>query len=124
MILHESEENYLEAILILQEERGSLRSVDLAEFLGFTKASVSRALKNLREKDLAVVEEGGRILLTPEGQSIAEAVYERHRFLTRLLMSMGVPQEQAVADACRMEHILSPTSYNAIQRYFRREEEA
>ena len=124
MILHESEENYLEAILILQEERGSLRSVDLAEFLGFTKASVSRALKNLREKDLAVVEEGGRILLTPEGLSIAEAVYERHRFLTQLLVSMGVPQEQAVADACRMEHILSPTSYNAIQRHFRREEEA
>ena len=124
MILHESEENYLEAILILQEERGSLRSVDLAEFLGFTKASVSRALKNLREKDLAVVEEGGRILLTPEGLSIAEAVYERHRFLTQLLVSMGVPQEQAVADACRMEHILSPISYNAIQRYFRREEEA
>ena len=124
MILHESEENYLEAILILQEERGSLRSVDLAEFLNFTKASVSRALKNLREKGLAQVEAGGRILLTPEGQTKAEAIYERHRFLTQLLVSMGVPQEQAVADACRMEHILSPISYNAIQRYFRREEEA
>ncbi len=124
MILHESEENYLEAILILQEERGSLRSVDLADFLGFTKASVSRALKNLREKGLAQVEGGGRILLTPEGQTRAEAIYERHRFLTQLLVSMGVPQEQAVADACRMEHILSPISYNAIQRYFRREEEA
>ena len=124
MILHESEENYLEAILILHEERGSLRSVDLADFLGFTKASVSRALKNLREKGLAQVEGGGRILLTQEGQTRAEAIYERHRFLTQLLVSMGVPQEQAVADACRMEHILSPISYNAIQRYFRREEEA
>lgn len=115
--VQESAENYLETILILQQRNGSVRSIDIANELEFSKPSVSVAMKNLRENGYIRVEEDGRILLTEQGTAIAEKVYERHTFLTRWLMELGVNADTAAQDACRIEHVISMESFDAIKQH-------
>ena len=117
MKIQESAENYLETILMLQKRKGIVRSVDIANELGFTKPSISVAMKNLREKGFLSVDADGFITLTETGRSVAERVYERHTFLSSWLSSMGVDPETAAADACRMEHVISAESFAAIKQY-------
>ena len=113
----ESSENYLETILILSEKKPVVRSVDIAEELGFKKSSVSVAMKNLREKNLITVRPEGYIYLTEAGKAIADMIYERHKILSSWLISLGVPEDVAVDDACRMEHVISKESFQAIKKY-------
>ncbi|MCI8902191.1 MAG: metal-dependent transcriptional regulator [Lachnospiraceae bacterium] len=117
MIENESAENYLETILILSRELPVVRSVDIANELGFKKPSVSIAMKHLREKNHITVTDAGFIYLTDTGKRIAELIYERHQFLSGWLMKLGVPEDTAVEDACRIEHILSKESYDAIKTF-------
>ena len=114
---NESAENYLETILILSGKKPVVRSVDIAEELGFKKSSVSVAMKNLREKQLITVRPEGYIYLTDAGREIAEMIYERHKFISQWLISLGVDPETAVEDACRMEHVISKESFAAIKKY-------
>ncbi len=119
MILHESEENYLEAIFLLYKIRGYVRSIDIAAYLNFSKPSVSRAIKNLKEKELIIVDENGMISLTNQGRDKAECIYERHKVLSDILISFGVEKEQAIADACRIEHVISQESFDKIKEFFK-----
>ena len=117
---NESMEDYLETILVLQESKGNVRSIDIANELGFTKPSVSVAMKNLREKGHVVVDENGYIKLTPSGKKIAKSVYERHTILSQLLINLGVDSKIALEDACKIEHILSDESFNAIKNHIKK----
>lgn len=119
MILHESEENYLEAIYLLYQVKGYVRSIDIAAYLHFSKPSVSRAIKNLKEKELILVDENGMISLTSKGKEKAACIYERHKVLSDILISFGVDKEQAIADACRIEHVISQESFDKIKEYFK-----
>ena len=119
---NESAENYLETILILSRKKPVVRSVDIAEELGFKKSSVSVAMKNLRERGNITVTKEGYIYLTGSGQQIADMIYERHQFLSAWLVSLGVTPETAVEDACRMEHVISPESFEAIKAHISLEE--
>ena len=112
---NESSENYLETILILSKRLPVVRSVDIANELGFKKSSVSIAMKNLREKDQITVTDAGFIYLTDTGREIAEMIYERHELLTECLTKLGVDPEIAAEDACRMEHVISAESFAAIK---------
>ncbi len=116
MNIHESAEDYLEQILMQEEQQGYARSVDIAIALGFSKASVSIAMKNLRENGYITMDESSRIRLTPAGFAIAGPIYERHRMLSRFLMSLGVGKDTAMRDACKMEHDLSEETYQAMLR--------
>lgn len=116
MKIQESAENYLETILILTHRNGSVRSIDIANALEFSKPSVSIAMRNLRENGYILVEEGGNITLLPAGLEIAERIYERHTFLTDWLISLGVSPEIAAEDACRIEHVISAESFTAIKK--------
>ncbi|MEZ3491608.1 MAG: metal-dependent transcriptional regulator [Lachnospiraceae bacterium] len=117
MIENESAENYLETILVLSRKLPVVRAVDIANELGFKKSSVSIAMKNLREKCYITVTDAGFIYLTESGKGIAELIYERHEFVSEWLMRLGVPQEIAIEDACKIEHILSKESYDAIKAF-------
>lgn len=117
MIVNESAENYLETILILGKKLPVVRSVDIANELGFKKSSVSTAMKNLREKNHITVNESGFIYLTNTGREIAEMIYERHEFLSNWLISLGVSSETATEDACKIEHVISKDSFQAIKDY-------
>ena len=117
MIENESAENYLETILMLSKKLPVVRSVDIANELGFKKSSVSIAMKNLREKKHITVTDAGFIYLTESGQKIADMVYERHEFLSEWLIKLGVPSQIATEDACKIEHILSKESYDAIKTF-------
>ena len=117
MHLHQSGEDYLEAIYILQRERGQVRSIDVAQRLGFSKPSVSRAMAILRNDDYIQVEKSGAISLTESGLRVAQTMYERHRLLTEWLISLGVPEDVAANDACRMEHALSEETFACIKRH-------
>lgn len=114
---NESAENYLETILILSKELPVVRSVDVANELGFKKSSVSIAMKNLREKQHITVTDAGYIYLTDSGREIAEMIYERHLFLSSWLERLGVPGKTAVEDACRIEHVISRESFEAIKNF-------
>ena len=114
---NESAENYLETILILSQKLPVVRSVDIANELGFKKSSVSVAMKNLREKKHIKVDEQGFIHLTPSGLEIANMIYERHTLLSSWLIHLGVPADVAAADACKMEHVISKESFEAIKRH-------
>ena len=114
----ESAENYLETILILKEKNGSVRSIDIAHELDFSKPSVSVAMKRLREKELITVDDGGLIELTEEGRALAENIYERHVILTKALMSLGVTEDTASEDACRIEHYISQETFDKIKEHF------
>ncbi|MBQ8170899.1 MAG: metal-dependent transcriptional regulator [Oscillospiraceae bacterium] len=113
----ESGEDYLETILVLQNRNGEVRSIDIAEEMDFSKPSVSVAMKNLRERECITVDKNGYITLTEKGREIAEKVYERHILFTAWLTSMGVPEDIAAEDACRIEHCLSSESFEAIKRH-------
>lgn len=117
MTITESAENYLETILILSKKLPVVRSVDIANELDFKKSSVSVAMKNLREKEHISVDRSGFITLTPSGREIAEMIYERHQLLSSWLTSLGVPSDIAVEDACKMEHVISKESFDAIRQY-------
>lgn len=114
---NESSENYLETILILSKQLPVVRSVDIANELGFKKPSVSIAMKNLREKKYITVTDAGFIYLTDSGKEIAEMIYERHEVLSKWLEQIGVPKEIASEDACKIEHDLSKESFEAIKKY-------
>ncbi len=114
MEIHESAENYLEAILALSE-KGSVRSIDVAQYLGFSKPSVSRAMSLLRDNGYVVMDENSFLILTPAGQEIAETIYERHRLLTQWLTWLGVPPDIAAEDACKIEHDLSAETFQALK---------
>lgn len=116
MKTNESAENYLETILMLSKKLPVVRSVDIANELGYKKPSVSIAMKNLREKNYITVMEQGYIFLTDSGREIAEMIYERHEFLTEWLVSLGVNPETAAEDACRIEHVISKESFEAIKK--------
>ena len=116
-VLNESAENYLETILILSQKLPVVRSVDIANELGFKKSSVSVAMKNLREKKHIKVDEQGFIHLTPSGLEIAHMIYERPTLLSSWLIHLGVPADVAAADACKMEHVISKESFEAIKRH-------
>ena len=117
MIIHESSEDYLEAMLMLREEKGYIRSVDVAEKLGVKKPSVSYATKRLRESGYIVMDGSGLISLTADGYEIARRIYTRHKMLTEFLIRIGVDAETALEDACRLEHDLSETSFEALCRH-------
>lgn len=119
MIINESAENYLETILILSNKLPVVRSVDVANELDFKKSSVSIAMKNLKSNGHITVTDAGFIYLTESGREIAEKVYERHRFISSWLISLGVPEDIATKDACKMEHIISNESYAAIKDYIK-----
>lgn len=117
MKIQESAENYLETIHMLKMQHGFVRSIDIANELSFSKPSVSVAMKNLRENGYIVVDEMGHITLTESGQKIADTMYERHTMLSNWLMFLGVDAKTAVDDACRMEHVLSAETFDAIKHH-------
>ena len=115
MAINESAENYLETILILSKRLPVVRAVDIANELDFKKSSVSVAMKNLRENNYITVTDAGYIYLTDSGREIAEMIYERHELISGWLISLGVPSEIALEDACKMEHVISKESFEAIK---------
>ena len=117
MNIHESGEMYLEAIYVLNQKTGFVRSIDVSEYLGYSKPSVSRAMGILRKGEYIVVDKDGSITLTPAGQEIAEKIYARHTLLTRLLIHIGVSEETAAEDACKLEHAISDESFEALKKY-------
>ena len=117
MRLQESGEMYLEAILVLFRKNGHVRSVDISEYLGYSKPSVSRAVGLLKTGEYISVNHDGSITLTDSGREIAEKIYERHTVLTELLVRMGVSRDVAASDACRLEHAISDESFQAIKNY-------
>ena len=116
MSLFESGEDYLERILILKERNGQVRSIDIATDMGFSKPSISIAMKKLKEGGFITIDDNGFISLTEEGHRIAERIYERHQVLTTLFVSLGVPEDIAKKDACKIEHDLSEETFEAIKR--------
>ena len=117
MKIHESAENYLETILILKHRLSNVRSIDIANELNFTKPSVSVAMKQLRENKLISIDENGFITLTDEGNKIASRVYNRHTLLSKALIFMGVSEEIAKEDACRIEHDISDETYDCLKKF-------
>ena len=117
MNIYESAEDYLERILILQERNQEVRSIDIAHDMGFSKPSISVAMKKLKEAGLIKIDENGFITLTKEGHVIADKVYERHCVLKNMLIRIGVDPIQAEKDACKMEHIISEETFEAIKKH-------
>jgi len=117
MRIQESAENYLEAIFILKNRKGYVRSIDIAGELGYSKPSVSRAMKLLRENDYITVAPDGAISLTDSGREIAERMYERHTFLTQFLMDLGLGETLAHEDACRIEHVISEETFERLKAF-------
>lgn len=116
----ESEEDYLETILILMEKLQAVRSVDIAEEIGYSKASISVAMKNLKEKEYIEISKEGFITLTPSGNKIASEIYERHKVITDLLIGLGVNPVTASEEACKIEHDISAETFEAIKRYIKK----
>ena len=117
MNIYESAEDYLEAILILRERQGAVRSIDVVHQLELTKPSVSVAMKRFRENGYIEMDSDGYITLLPPGEEIAQRIYSRHKLLTRFLMLLGVSEENAAADACKMEHDLSEETFTRIKEH-------
>lgn len=116
MNIYESAEDYLERILILQEEKGEVRSIDIAHDMGFSKPSISVAMKKLKEAGLIEIDEHGFITLTKQGHVIADRVYERHTVLKKVFINIGVDPKQAEKDACKVEHVISEETFEAIKK--------
>lgn len=121
MIIHESAENYLEAILMLQDKNGYARSIEVAEMLNFSKPSVSVAMKNFRENGYINMEYNGHITLTQKGMEIAQKTYARHELLTKILVGIGVDEKTANKDACKIEHDISEETYEKLKNYYFKE---
>ena len=117
MKIHESAENYLETIYMLKSKKGNVRSIDIVNELEFTKPSVSFAIKNLRENGYITMDAECLIALTEKGTEVAEKMYERHTVISSWLIKIGVSEEAAVEDACRIEHVISEESFEAIKKY-------
>ncbi|MBP3890925.1 MAG: metal-dependent transcriptional regulator [Solobacterium sp.] len=117
MKIYESAEDYLEAILMIQERKGNVHSIDIAEELQFSKASVSIAMKKLRENGYIKMDKDGRITLLKPGEKIATRIYERHKTLTDIFVHLGVSPEVAQEDACKVEHDLSEETYSALKEF-------
>ena len=115
MAIQESGEMYLETILILSKQKNAVRSIDVSEYMGYSKPSVSRAVGLLRDAGYLNVDRNGHLFLTEPGRELAEKIYERHTHLTKFFMSIGVSEETAAADACKIEHIISDETFPAIQ---------
>lgn len=118
MTVRESGEMYLEAILVLAKKSGYVRSIDVSEYLGYSKPSVSRAMGILREGGYILMEKDGAITLMDSGKKLAETIYERHTVLSELLIRLGVDERTATDDACRIEHVISDESFQAIKQYY------
>lgn len=117
MPVHESGEMYLETILILSEKMPDVRSIDVGEYMGYSKPSVSRAVGLLKKEGMINIDGAGHITLTEQGRDKAKSIYERHTLLSRLLMNLGVDEATATEDACRIEHYISDTTFDAIKRH-------
>lgn len=117
MAIQESGEMYLETILVLSRRQDAVRSIDVSEYMGYSKPSVSRAVGLLKNGGYLTVDDGGLLRLTDVGQELAEKIYERHNLLTEYLVSIGVSRETASEDACRIEHVISDESFEAIKRH-------
>ena len=119
MKIMESAENYLETILVLSNKGDKVRSIDIVTETGYTKPSISRVVKSLKESGYISVDVHGYIDLLPSGRVIAEKIYERHRFLSKYLMKIGVSEETALTDACRIEHVISEESFDKLKEFVR-----
>ena len=119
MAMQESGEMYLETIYVLSQQSGSVRSIDVAEEMGYSKPSVSRAVGLLKKDGLLLMDETGSLKLTEAGEEKAKRIYERHTVLSRLLMNLGVDEATATEDACRIEHYISDRSFEAIKAHMR-----
>ena len=117
MRIQESGEMYLESIYVLLKKNGNVRSVDIAEYMGYSKPSISRAMGLLKDGDFIRIAKDGSITLTRAGIAVAEKIYERHTLLSQMLMALGVSAETALEDACRLEHAISDESFRAIKAY-------
>ncbi len=118
MKIQQSKENYLETIFMLKQKNGFVRSIDVAHELNFSKASVSVAMKALREAGFVTVAEDGGISLTENGFNIASSMYEKHELIAKILISLGVSEETAYEDSCRIEHVLSDESFEKIKQFY------
>ena len=123
MIIKESAENYLECILMIKNEKGFVRSIDVANELGVSKPSVSVAMKNFREEGYIEIDENGWISLSEKGLPIAERMYERHKILSQALMALGVSEQTALADSCKIEHDISQETFDKIKEHLLRYEQ-
>ena len=115
--MKESGEMYLENLLILSKQKGEVRAVDIAENMGYSKPSISRALKILREEGYVEVDKNGFITFREKGKVLAEKIYERHQVLSKLLIKIGVDEKTAIADACKIEHDISDKTFNIIKKF-------
>ena len=120
MKIQERAENYLEAILILMQKNGQVRSIDVAHYTGFSKPSISRAVGLLRDNGYVSIDQNGLLGLTEAGLKIAETIYERHTVLTDLLTKLGVSPETAAEDACRIEHVISAETFDKLKEHVRK----
>ena len=120
MKIQESAENYLEAILVLLQKNGQVRSIDVAHYTGFSKPSISRAVGLLRDNGYVSIDQNGLLGLTEAGLKIAETIYERHTVLTDLLTKLGVSPETAAEDACRIEHVISAETFDKLKEHVRK----
>ncbi|MBQ8433950.1 MAG: metal-dependent transcriptional regulator [Clostridia bacterium] len=118
MPLRESGQMYLEAIYVLSQKNENIRAIDVGAYLGYSKPSVSRAVGILKRHDYIVVDDDGFIVMTQKGKDSAEKVYERHTVLTKMLMALGIDEKTATEDACRMEHVISDQSFDAIKKHY------
>ena len=119
MEIHEAAEMYLETILILKNRNGEVRSVDIAREMGYSKPTISIKMKQFREEGYIKVDDDGYITLEDKGLAIAEKIYERHQVLSKLLMALGIDEKTATDDACKIEHDISPETFNALKKYYR-----
>ena len=121
MALQESGEMYLETIYVLSKGGKEVHSIDVGEHMGYSKPSVSRAISLLKEKGFVITDEEGCLLLTPAGREVAAKIHERHTLLTRLFIKLGVPEEIAADDACKMEHVISDQTFEALKAFLLKE---
>ena len=120
MNIHESAEDYLEAILIINKQKGFVRSIDVADYLSFSKASVSVAMKSFRENGYVNTDSGGKLTLTDKGKKIAVRIYERHRIIAKALMALGVDEGVAYKDSCKIEHDISDISFEKLKQHLQK----
>ena len=115
---HESAEDYLETILILRERKGNVRSIDIVNEMNYSKPSISIAMKKLKSEGLVEMDLNGYITLTPHGEEIAKRIYMRHKLLEKVLVAMGVDEETAAEEACRIEHVIDDNTYKKIEEFY------
>jgi Mn-dependent DtxR family transcriptional regulator len=115
---HESAEDYLESILVLRERKGNVRSIDIVNERNYSKPSISIAMKKLRSEGLVEMDLNGYITLTLEGEDIAQRIYQRHKLLTKVLVAIGVDEETAAEEACRIEHVIDDNTYDKISAVY------